>query len=106
MLTAWGGDYPEGSTFYDFFKNNGSYNDGKFINDAYTDAVNKAETKDALDQSDRDMDYKNAEAALFKNSNYSPLMFRAHYALQNPDVKGVVTNTTGLIQDFKYAYRK
>jgi len=106
LLTAWGGDYPEGSTFYDLFKNNGSYNDGKFINDAYTDAVNKAETKDALDQSDRDMDYKNAEAALFKNSNYSPLMFRAHYALQNSDVKGVVTNTTGLIQDFKYAYRK
>ncbi|MGY3701987.1 peptide ABC transporter substrate-binding protein [Leuconostoc gelidum] len=106
LLTAWGGDYPEGSTFYDLFKNNGSYNDGKFINDAYTDAVNKAETKDALDQSSRDMDYKNAEAALFKNANYSPLMFRAHYALQNPDVKGVVANTTGLIQDFKYAYRK
>lgn len=106
LLTAWGGDYPEGSTFYSLLKNNGSYNDGRFINDTYTDAVEKAESKDALNQSARDTDYKNAEAALFKTANYNPLSFRAHYSLQNSDVKGVVRNTTGLVQDFKYAYRK
>lgn len=106
LLTAWGGDYPEGSTFYDLFKNGGSYNDGQFTNDAYTAAVNKAETTDALNQAGRDQDYKDAESALFKNSNYNPLVSKAHYSLQNSNVKDVIHSTTGLIEDFKYAYRK
>lgn len=106
LLTAWGGDYPEGSTFYDLFKNGGSYNDGQFTNDAYTAAVNKAETTDALNQAGRDQDYKDAESALFKNSNYNPLVSKAHYSLQNSNVKDVIRSTTGLIEDFKYAYRK
>ncbi len=106
VVTLWGGDYPEGSTFYDLFKDGASYNDGQFKNDAYTQAVNKAETTDALNQSARDTDYKNAEAALFKDSNINPLYFRSGYSLQNPKVTGIVINTTGLNQDWKLAVKK
>ncbi|MFT9031328.1 MAG: peptide ABC transporter substrate-binding protein [Leuconostoc pseudomesenteroides] len=106
VVTLWGGDYPEGSTFYDLFKDGASYNDGQFKNDAYTAAVKKAETTDALNDSARDSDYKTAEAALYKDANFNPLYFRAGYSLARPSVKGIIINTTGLNIDFKYAYRK
>ncbi|MFT9390741.1 peptide ABC transporter substrate-binding protein [Leuconostoc pseudomesenteroides] len=106
VVTLWGGDYPEGSTFYDLFKDGASYNDGQFKNDAYTAAVKKAETTDALNDSARDSDYKTAEAALYKDANFNPLYFRAVYSLARPSVKGIIINTTGLNIDFKYAYRK
>lgn len=106
VVTLWGGDYPEGSTFYDLFKDGASYNGGQFKNDAYTAAVKKAETTDALNDSARDSDYKTAEAALYKDANFNPLYFRAGYSLARPSVKGIIINTTGLNIDFKYAYRK
>lgn len=106
VVSLWGGDYPEGSTFYDLFKNGASYNNGQFKNSAYTAAVNKAETTDALNDAARDSDYKTAEAALYKDANFNPLYFRAGYSLARPSVKGIITNTTGLNIDFKYAYRK
>ncbi|MGO3498631.1 peptide ABC transporter substrate-binding protein [Leuconostoc falkenbergense] len=106
IVSLWGGDYPEGSTFYDLFKDGASYNDGQFKNSAYTAAVNKAETTDALNDAARDSDYKTAEAALYKDANFNPLYFRAGYSLARPSAKGIITNTTGLNIDFKYAYRK
>lgn len=106
IVSLWGGDYPEGSTFYDLFKDGSSYNDGQFKNTTYNTAVNKAETTDALNDAARDSDYKTAEAALYKEANFNPLYFRAGYSLARPSVKGIITNTTGLNIDFKYAYRK
>jgi len=95
VVSLWGGDYPEGSTFYDLFKDGSSYNNGQFKNAAYTKAVNRAETTNALNDSARDADYKEAESA-----------FRSGYSLARPNVKGVIINTTGLNIDLKYAYRK
>lgn len=106
IVSLWGGDYPEGSTFYDLFKDGASYNDGQFKNSAYTAAVEKAETTDALNDSARDSDYKAAEAALYKEANFNPLYFRSGYSLARSNVKGVIINTTGLNMDLKYAYRK
>ncbi|WP_273718324.1 peptide ABC transporter substrate-binding protein [Leuconostoc mesenteroides] len=106
VVSLWGGDYPEGSTFYDLFKDGSSYNHGQFENAAYTKAVNRAETTNALNDSARDADYKEAESALYKQANFNPLYFRSGYSLARPNVKGVIINTTGLNIDLKYAYRK
>ncbi|MGL4689191.1 MAG: peptide ABC transporter substrate-binding protein [Leuconostoc mesenteroides] len=106
VVSLWGGDYPEGSTFYDLFKDGSSYNNGQFKNAAYTKAVNRAETTNALNDSARDADYKEAESALYKQANFNPLYFRSGYSLARPNVKGVIINTTGLNIDLKYAYRK
>lgn len=106
VVSLWGGDYPEGSTFYDLFKDGSSYNHGQFKNAAYTKAVNRAETTNALNDSARDADYKEAESALYKQANFNPLYFRSGYSLARPNVKGVIINTTGLNIDLKYAYRK
>lgn len=106
VVSLWGGDYPEGSTYYDLFTDGTSNNNGQFKNAAYTSAVKKAETTDVLNQSARDSDYKDAEAALFKDSNINPLYFRSGYSLQNPKVTGMIINTTGLNQDWKLAVKK
>jgi len=106
VVSLWGGDYPEGSTYYDIFKTDASNNNGQFKNEAYDALVNKAESTDALKASARDNDYKMAEAALLKDSNFNPLYFRAGYALQNPKVTGIVLNSTVLNQDWKLAVKK
>ncbi|MBZ6003713.1 peptide ABC transporter substrate-binding protein [Leuconostoc gelidum subsp. aenigmaticum] len=106
VVSLWGGDYPEGSTYYDIFKTGASNNNGQFKNEAYDAVVNKAESTDALKASARDNDYKMAEAALLKDSNFNPLYFRAGYALQNPKVTGIILNSTGLNQDWKLAVKK
>ncbi|MBZ5985264.1 peptide ABC transporter substrate-binding protein [Leuconostoc gelidum subsp. gasicomitatum] len=106
VVSLWGGDYPEGSTYYDIFKTGASNNNGQFKNEVYDAAVNKAESTDVLKASARDNDYKMAEEALLKDSNFNPLYFRAGYALQNPKVTGIILNSTGLNQDWKLAVKK
>ena len=104
-LVLWGGDYPEGSTFYGLFTTDAPYNYGKFSNSDYDEAYNKAITTDALDPDAAAADYKAAEKALYDNALYNPIYFRKTEALQNPAIKGLVRNSTGLSVDFTYAYK-
>lgn len=105
-LVLWGGDYPEGSTFYGLFTTNSSYNYGKFSNADYDAAYQKAITTDALDPAAAADDYKAAEKALYDNALYNPIYFRSGKGLQNPDLKGLVRSSTGLSVDFTYAYKE
>lgn len=105
-LVLWGGDYPEGSTFYGLFTSNSSYNYGKFLNTDYDAAYKKAITTDALDPEAAAEDYKEAEKILYENAYYNPIYFRSTESLQNPSLKGLVRNSTGLSVDFTYAYKE
>lgn len=104
-LVLWGGDYPEGSTFYSLMTSDSAYNYGKVSSPEYDAAYKKALTVDALDVDAAAADYKEAEKILFDNAFYNPLYFRSQAGLQNPSVKGVVRNSTGLQEDFTYAYK-
>lgn len=104
-LVLWGGDYPEGSTFYGLFTTDSSYNYGKFSNADYDAAYKKAITTDALDAQAAADDYKAAEKALYDEAMYNPIYFRFTKGLQNPSIKGLVRNSTGLDVDFTYAYK-
>ena len=106
VMTLWTGDYPEGSTFYGLFTTNSSYNYGKFSNADYDAAYQKAITTDALDPAAAAEDYKTAEAELYNNAHYNPLYFRSTKSLQNPSIKGLVRNSTGLQVDFTYSYKE
>lgn len=105
-LVLWGGDYPEGSTFYGLFTSNSSYNYGKFSNTDYDAAYKKAITTDALDPEAAAEDYKEAEKILYENAYYNPIYFRSTESLQNPSLKGLVRNSTGLSVDFTDAYKE
>ena len=106
VVSLWGGDYPEGSTFYGLFTSTSSYNYGKISDAAYDAAYQKALTTDALDPAAAAEDYKTAEAELYNNAHYNPLYFRSTKSLQNPSIKGLVRNSTGLQVDFTYAYKE
>ena len=105
VMTLWTGDYPEGSTFYGLFTSTSSYNYGKISDATYDTAYQKALTTDALDPAAAE-DYKTAEAELYNNAHYNPLYFRSTKSLQNPSIKGLVRNSTGLQVDFTYAYKE
>jgi len=105
-LVLWGSDYPEGTTFYGLFTTGSAYNYGKFSSSEYDAAYQKAITTDALDTDAAADDYKVAEKALYDNALYNPVYFRSQEALQNPSLKGLVRNSTGLTVDFTYAYKE
>lgn len=105
-IVLWGGDYPEGSTFYGLFTSNASYNYGKFKSAEYDAAYNEAINKNALDKNAAAANYKTAEKVLYDHAYYNPLYFRSTESLQNPDLKGLVRNSTGLSTDFTHAYKK
>lgn len=106
VMTLWTGDYPEGSTFYGLFTSTSSYNYGKISDATYDAAYQKALTTDALDPAAAAEDYKTAEAELYNNAHYNPLYFRSTKSLQNPSIKGLIRNSTGLQVDFTYAYKE
>ena len=71
----------------------------------FDEAYNKAITTDALDTDAAADDYKAAEKALYDGAHYNPIYFRSTEWLQNPSIKGLVRNSTGLTVDFTYAYK-
>ncbi|WP_218653987.1 peptide ABC transporter substrate-binding protein [Streptococcus pluranimalium] len=105
-LVLWGGDYPEGSTFYGLFTSDAPYNYGKFASKEYDATYEKAIKDNALDKDAAAENYKEAEKILYDNAYYNPLYFRSEEILQNPDIKGLVRNSTGLSTDFTHAYKK
>ena len=105
-LVSWGGDYPEGSTFYGLFSSASAYNYGKVSSPEFDQAYNKALTTDALDTDAAAADYKAAEKVLYEGAHYTPIYFRSTEWLQNPDLKNLVRNSTGLTVDFSHAYKK
>ena len=104
-FVSWGGDYPEGSTFYGLFQSDSAYNYGKVNSPEFDAAYEKALTTDTLDKDARAADYKAAEQALYEGSHYNPLYNLSNKGLQNPNIEGLVRNSTGLDVDFTYAYK-
>ncbi|MXQ49264.1 peptide ABC transporter substrate-binding protein [Streptococcus pneumoniae] len=105
-IALWGGDYPEGSTFYGLFTSDAAYNYGKFSSPEYDAAYDSAIGKNALDKAAAADNYKEAEKVLYDNAYYNPIYFRSTQSLQNPDLTGVIRNSTGLSTDFTHAYKK
>ena len=104
-FVSWGGDYPEGSTFYGLFQSGSAYNYGKVNSPEFDAAYEKALTTDALDKDAGAADYKAAEQALYEGSHYNPLYNLSNKGLQNPNIKGLARNSTGIDVDFTYAYK-
>lgn len=106
VLASWGGDYPEGTTFYGLFSEGSGYNSGLFINQTYIDTYKQATSTNALDLAKRSTDYKTLEKALFEQANINPVAFQNNQSLVNTKLKGVVRNATGTTDDWTYAYKK
>lgn len=107
VISGWGGDYAEPSTFLQLFTTGQSYNDGKFSSTDYDTAFKQATTvPDVLNPAKVDAHYKAAETFLYQGSYINPIDFQANPALMNPAIKGLDFHSTGLAFDLKTAYIK
>ncbi|MDR2977429.1 MAG: peptide ABC transporter substrate-binding protein [Streptococcaceae bacterium] len=102
VLSGWGGDYAEPTTFLNMFITGNSYNYGQFSSKEYDAAYEKASTlPDVTDPKALDADYKACETALFEGSYINPIDFQASPVLLNTKLKGFDFHSTGLNYDFK-----
>lgn len=106
VISAWGADYAEPSTFLDLFTSESTFNNGSWSNADYDNAVKAASTTDVTDENKRYDDYKTAEQAIEKDAGVVPLYYRSLATLSRPSVKKVVTNPVGAQFDWKWAYKK
>lgn len=58
-----------------------------------------------MDPQKADENDKAAEKALYDNALYNPIYYLNSQGLQNPDVKELVRNSTGLTVDFVHAHK-
>jgi oligopeptide transport system substrate-binding protein len=107
VMSGWGADYPEPSSFLTLFTTDAPNNNGSASSSVFDAAVKKALGDDALDNEKREADYRDAEKAIFDEAMVNPLYWRASPALQNPAVKGLIENAAGApTTDYKYAYKE
>ena len=106
VITAWGADYGDPSTFLDLYTKDSSFNNGSWDNAQYNELMQAAKTTDVNDEKKRYDDYKQAEQIIDKEVGVAPLYYRSYATLFRTSVKGVVMNPAGAPYDWKWAYKK
>ena len=106
VITAWGADYGDPSTFWDLYTKDSSFNNGSWDNAQYNELMQAAKTTDVNDDKKRYDDYKQAEQIIDKEVGVAPLYYRSYATLFRTSVKGVVMNPAGAPYDWKWAYKK
>lgn len=106
VISAWGADYGDPSTFLDLYTSDSSFNNGSWSNADYDAAQKAAKTTDVNDENKRYDDYKMAEQTIEKEVGVAPLYYQSYATLYRQSVKGVVSNPTGAPFDWKWAYKK
>ncbi|MBJ7624355.1 peptide ABC transporter substrate-binding protein [Weissella confusa] len=106
VITAWGADYGDPSTFLDLYTKDSSFNNGSWDNAQYNELMQAAKTTDVNDDKKRYDDYTQAEQIIDKEVGVAPLYYRSYATLFRTSVKGVVMNPAGAPYDWKWAYKK
>ncbi|PWG00036.1 peptide ABC transporter substrate-binding protein [Levilactobacillus bambusae] len=104
VVTAWGADYPDASSFLDLFAKGNSLNNGKWSNSEYDDLVNKADVTDATDKKARFNDMVQADQLINQQAGVVPLYQQANGQLVKSNVKGIIYFPTGAQWDYSQAY--
>ena len=104
VLSGWGADYADASSFLDMFTIGNSYNRGNWNNEEYTKLVRDAATTDAVDEEKRWDDFVKAEKIIMDEQGVVPIYQKAVAYMRNPKVKGIVNHPAGAKYDFKWTY--
>ncbi|MGX6978223.1 peptide ABC transporter substrate-binding protein [Vagococcus elongatus] len=104
FLFGWSADYADPSSFMDLFTTDSPHNYGKYSNTDYDELVKKAATTDVADENKRWDDYVQAENILLGEAAINPIFQKAEARLRNPNLKGVISHSTGAQFDYKNAY--
>lgn len=102
--SGWFADYADPSSFLDLFVSDNSYNRGHYSNEEYDKLVKSAATTNANKPEERWQDLLDAEKVIMDDQGVIPLFQAAEARLRAEKVKGVVTHSTGVKYDYKWAY--
>lgn len=103
VVTGWGADYNDVSSFLDLFVTGNSYNKGKYSNPNYDKLIEEARTTNATNLDARWQNYLDAEKVLL-GEDYAviPLYQVVEGHLINPKIKGYVRHSAGAPYDYKF----
>lgn len=104
IMSGWGADYSDPSSFTDLFVTGNSYNRGHYSDKKYDELVKAAGTTDAADLEKRWDDLVDAENVLIETMGVAPIYQKAEAHLRNEKVKDVVVHGAGARYDYKWAY--
>ncbi|MEJ6347669.1 peptide ABC transporter substrate-binding protein [Holzapfeliella sp. He02] len=102
LLSGWGADYLDASSFTDLFVSGNSYNRGQYSNAEYDNYVNAASGQDARNADKRFEDLVNADKVLMNAQGVAPLFQKAEAHMINSKVKNLVSHPAGAQFDYKW----
>lgn len=102
LLSGWGADYLDASSFTDLFVSGNSYNRGQYSNTEYDNYVNAASGQDARNAEKRFEDLVNADKVLMNTQGVAPLYQKAEAHMINSKVKNLVSHPAGAQFDYKW----
>lgn len=106
MLTQWGADYAEPTTFLDLAATDNPNNYNHNSTPAYDALLAKAKGVDATDDKQRSADELGLEKIIHEQALLNPLYYQAQPELVNPSIKGFYHHAVGVPLDFKTAVRQ
>ncbi|WP_195330978.1 peptide ABC transporter substrate-binding protein [Leuconostoc lactis] len=106
MLTQWGADYAEPTTFLDLAATDNPNNYNHNSTPAYDALLAKAKGVDATDDKQRSADELGLEKIIHEQALLNPLYYQAQPELVNPNIKGFNHHAVGVSLDFKTAVRQ
>ncbi len=105
QFAGWGPDYQDAMTFADLWVTDGGHNASGYSNAKYDKLITDAKTTLAGDLDARFEAMQEAERILLEeDAGIGPLYQRGSAQLQQPYVKGVLTNSFGPDYSYKWAY--
>lgn len=106
MLTQWGADYAEPTTFLDLAATDNPNNYNHNSTPAYDALLANAKGVDATDDKQRSADELGLEKIIHEQALLNPLYYRAQPELVNPNIRGFYHHAVGVSLDFKTAVRQ
>ncbi|MGX4645387.1 peptide ABC transporter substrate-binding protein [Holzapfeliella sp. JNUCC 80] len=102
VLTGWGADYLDASSFTDLFVTGNSYNRGQWSNAEYDNLINSSKTTNVNDATKRFEDLVNADKLLSNTQGVTPLYQGVEAHMVNSRVKNYVSHPAGAKFDYKW----
>ncbi|MEG0255612.1 MAG: peptide ABC transporter substrate-binding protein [Vagococcus sp.] len=102
VVTAWGADYTDVSSFLDLFVTGNSYNRGKYSSKDYDKLIEEARTTNATKEKARWQNYLDAEKILLEDdAAIIPVYQVVEGHLRNPDLTGFIAHSAGASYEYK-----
>ncbi len=107
VVTAWGADYSDVSSFLDLFVTGNAYNRGVYSSESYDKLIDEARTTNATKENERWQNYLDAEKILLEeDAAIIPVYQVVEAHLRNPKMSGYISHSAGASYEYKFLEMK